>query len=263
MGWEWFRLWLPEARLILKCFLFSTGSDQQVGRSSLHFDKFHNVPRRIRCRWEEERHLTVVQRGTRRPTSINIFVKNTHQSEQLPPKEEVLLGNWVVKAKWLAVSFTSNISLKKIIWAFWRFYMYLRFKINIFKMQLLKNDTANLIDFNCFWSHFVSSFRKSCPLWCVILIKIHFQKIIGLVGHRAVLAGNLTIWFLFHSFFDFTNTIITKYHLDKKNWFGFKEISHEGVEVFLIIWTSLINVPPPFWPFLVYRAHLERSSTPH
>ena len=123
---------------------------------------------------------------TRRPTGINIFVKNTHQSEQLPPKEEVLLGNWVVKAKWLAVSFTSNISLKKIIWAFWRFYMYLRFKINIFKMQLLKNDTANLIDFNCFWSHFVSSFRKSCPLWCVILIKIHFQKIIGLVGHRAL-----------------------------------------------------------------------------
>ena len=123
---------------------------------------------------------------SRRPTGINIFVKNTHQSEQLPPKEEVLLGNWVVKAKWLAVSFTSNISLKKIIWAFWRFYMYLRFKINIFKMQLLKNDTANLIDFNCFWSHFVSSFRKSCPLWCVILIKIHFQKIIGLVGHRVL-----------------------------------------------------------------------------
>ena len=129
---------------------------------------------------------------SRRPTGINIFVKNTHQSEQLPPKEEVLLGNWVVKAKWLAVSFTSNISLKKIIWAFWRFYMYLRFKINIFKMQLLKNDTANLIDFNCFWSHFVSSFRKSCPLWCVILIKIHFQKIIGLVGHRKRPLGKRT-----------------------------------------------------------------------
>ena len=63
MGWEWFRLWLPEARLIMECFLFITESDQQVDQSSLHFDKFHNVPRRIRCRWEE-RHLTVVQWGS-------------------------------------------------------------------------------------------------------------------------------------------------------------------------------------------------------
>ena len=62
--------------------------------------------------------------------------------------------------------------------------MYLQFKTNIFKMQLLKNDTANLIAFNCFGSHFISSFRKSCSLWCVILIKIHFKKIFGLVGHR-------------------------------------------------------------------------------
>ena len=62
--------------------------------------------------------------------------------------------------------------------------MYFQFKINIFKMQLLKNDTAKFIAFNCFWSHFISSFMKSCPLWCVILIKIHFQKIFGLVGHR-------------------------------------------------------------------------------
>ena len=115
---------------------------------------------------------------------INIFFKNTHQSEQLPLKEEVLLGNWVVKAKSLAVSFLSNSSLKKIIWAFLRFYLYFMFKINIFMMQLLKNDTANLVSFKCFWSNFISSFRKSCPLWCVILIRIHFQKIIGLVGHR-------------------------------------------------------------------------------
>ena len=74
--------------------------------------------------------------------------------------------------------------------------MYLRFKINIFKMQLLKNDTANLIDFNCFWSHFVSSFRKSCPLWCVILIKIHFQKIIGLVGHRGKFVAHFLVFTL-------------------------------------------------------------------
>ena len=35
---------------------------------------------------------------SRSPKGINIVVKNTQQSEQLPLKEEVLLGNWVVKA---------------------------------------------------------------------------------------------------------------------------------------------------------------------
>ena len=120
----------------------------------------------------------------RRPTSTYVFFKNTHQSEQLLLKQEVLLGNLLVKAKSLAVSVMSNSSLKKITWAFLRFYLYFLFKINIFKMQLLKNDTANLVAFNIFWSHFISSFRKSCPLWCIILKKINFQKIFGLVGRR-------------------------------------------------------------------------------
>ena len=120
----------------------------------------------------------------RRPTGIYAFFKNTHQSEQLLLKQEVLLGNLVVKAKSLAVSILSNSSLKKITWAFLRFYLYFLFKINIFNLQLLKNDTANLVAFNIFWSHFISSFRKSCPLWCIILKKINFQKIFGLVGRR-------------------------------------------------------------------------------
>ena len=132
-------------------------------------------------------------RGARRPTGIYAFFKNTHQSEQLLLKQEVLLGNLLVKAKSLAVSVMSNSSLKKITWAFLRFYLYFLFKINIFKMQLLKNDTANLVAFNIFWSHFISSFRKSCPLWCIILKKINFQKIFGLVGRR-VGCGGLGCW---------------------------------------------------------------------
>ena len=121
---------------------------------------------------------------TRCPTGTDIFFEITHQRGQWIHKLDVFCCQESLKSKWSAVSFSSNISLKKIIWAFWRFYMYLQFKMNIFKMQLLKNDTANLIAFNCFWSPFISSFRKSCPLWCVILIKIHFQTIFSLVGHR-------------------------------------------------------------------------------
>ena len=146
---------------------------------------------------------------SRIPTSIYAFFKITHQSEQLLLKQEVLLGNLVVKAKSLAVSILSNSSLKKITWAFFRFYLYFLFKINIFKMQLLKNDTANLVAFNSFWSHFTSSFRQSCPLWCVILKKINPQKIFGLLGRREkssmyslhCLALPLAcIWFVNHNF---------------------------------------------------------------
>ena len=59
-------------------------------------------------------HITLWVQSARRPTGIYAFFKNTHQSEQLLLKQEVLLGNLVVKAKSLAVSILSNSSLKKI-----------------------------------------------------------------------------------------------------------------------------------------------------
>ena len=58
--------------------------------------------------------VTITAHHSQRPTNIYAFFKNTHQSEQLLLKQEVLLGNLLVKAKSLAVSILSNTSLKKI-----------------------------------------------------------------------------------------------------------------------------------------------------
>ena len=107
---------------------------------------------------------TVKKRLTLRPMSIVPFFKNAPLSRQFLHKLEVFCWKILVKAKKSAVPFLSNCCLKIFFELFLGFSMYLMFKIKIFKMQLLKNYTANPV--NSTWSSSIVSsfFRKNCPI---------------------------------------------------------------------------------------------------
>ena len=62
--------------------------------------------------------------------------------------------------------------------------MYLMFKIKIFKMQLLKNYTANPVNSTCSLSICSPSFSENCPTRGVFSKKINVKKNLMLIGRR-------------------------------------------------------------------------------
>ena len=63
--------------------------------------------------------------------------------------------------------------------------MYLLLKINIFKMQLLKNGTADIIASTFFKPQITSILWRNCQLKGAVKKKCQFQKKIVLIGRRA------------------------------------------------------------------------------
>ena len=60
--------------------------------------------------------------------------------------------------------------------------MYLMLKIKIFKLQLLKNYTANPVNSTCSQSILSPSFREHCPIRGVFSKKINVKKNFTLIG---------------------------------------------------------------------------------
>ena len=118
--------------------------------------------------------------------SIVPFFKNAPLSRQFLHKLEVFCWKILVKAKKSAVPFLSNCCLKIFFELFLGFSMYLMFKIKIFKMQLLKNYTANPV--NSTWSSSIVSsfFRKNCPIRGAFFLKINLKKNFMLIGRRVL-----------------------------------------------------------------------------
>ena len=63
--------------------------------------------------------------------------------------------------------------------------MYLMFKIKIFKMQLLKNYTANPVNSTCSLSICSPSFSENCPTRGVFSKKINVKKNLMLIGRQS------------------------------------------------------------------------------
>ena len=126
------------------------------------------------------------RRDSLRPMSVVPFFKNAPLSRQFLHKLKVFCWKILVKAKKSAVPFLSNCCLKIFFELFLGFSMYLMFKIKIFKMQLLKNYTANPV--NSTWSSSIVSsfFRKNCPIRGAFLKKINLKKNFMLIGRRAM-----------------------------------------------------------------------------
>ena len=62
--------------------------------------------------------------------------------------------------------------------------MYLMLKIKIFKMQLLKNYTANPINSTCSYSMVSPCFREHCPIRGVFSKNINVKIFFTLIGRR-------------------------------------------------------------------------------